>query len=376
MIELVRRLRDDSKLAVLFSAHELNPLLGAIDRVLYLGSGQAAIGTVEEVITAPVLSRLYGTRRSTWCASAGASSSWPAASTSNTTRIATIARHDHGHPMLHYDFMRTAFAASGIVAVVAGAVGYLPGAAGADLRRPRARPCRLRRRDRRGPDRPLAARRAASSSPSPPASAMGLLGERLARRDVAIGMVLSLSLGLGLLFLHFYTAHGDARRRHSCSATCSASTADARLAGAPRRRQPRRARVHRRPLIFATLQPELAEAKGVPLRLVGGAVPRRRRHRGGRSSQIVGVLLVFTLMVGPAATARRLTAAPRRRASRCRPRWRSAEPGAASFSPIYTDWPTSFWITLLSVAVYGLSFMPGRQADSAAAAHAHHHGNG
>src|SRR5271170_1388278 len=36
--------------------------------------------------------------------------------------------------------------------------------------------------------------------------AMGLLGERVSGRDVAIGMVLSLSLGLGLLFLHFYTA--------------------------------------------------------------------------------------------------------------------------------------------------------------------------
>ncbi|MDE1967773.1 MAG: ABC transporter ATP-binding protein, partial [Alphaproteobacteria bacterium] len=48
------------RIAVLFSAHELNPLLGAIDRVLYLGSGQAALGTVDEVITGPVLSRLYG----------------------------------------------------------------------------------------------------------------------------------------------------------------------------------------------------------------------------------------------------------------------------------------------------------------------------
>jgi zinc/manganese transport system ATP-binding protein len=44
----------------LFSAHELNPLLGALDRVLYLGRGQAALGTVEEVITSAVLSRLYG----------------------------------------------------------------------------------------------------------------------------------------------------------------------------------------------------------------------------------------------------------------------------------------------------------------------------
>jgi zinc/manganese transport system ATP-binding protein len=34
--------------------------LGALDRVLYLGNGHAALGTVDEVITGPVLSRLYG----------------------------------------------------------------------------------------------------------------------------------------------------------------------------------------------------------------------------------------------------------------------------------------------------------------------------
>ena len=60
VVELVRQLQRDLEIAVLFSAHELNPLLGALDRVLYLGSGQAALGTVEEVITGPVLSRLYG----------------------------------------------------------------------------------------------------------------------------------------------------------------------------------------------------------------------------------------------------------------------------------------------------------------------------
>ena len=60
VVELVSRLQDDLGLAVLFSAHELNPLLNAIDRVLYVGSGRAVMGTVDEVITGPVLSRLYG----------------------------------------------------------------------------------------------------------------------------------------------------------------------------------------------------------------------------------------------------------------------------------------------------------------------------
>ncbi len=60
VVELVRGVQQRLGIAVLFSAHELNPLLGALDRVLYLGGGQAALGTVDEVITGPVLSRLYG----------------------------------------------------------------------------------------------------------------------------------------------------------------------------------------------------------------------------------------------------------------------------------------------------------------------------
>ncbi|WP_186310817.1 ABC transporter ATP-binding protein [Paraburkholderia sp. BCC1886] len=60
VVELVRRVQQELGIAVLFSAHELNPLLNSLDRVLYLGSGVAALGTVDEVITRPVLSRLYG----------------------------------------------------------------------------------------------------------------------------------------------------------------------------------------------------------------------------------------------------------------------------------------------------------------------------
>jgi zinc/manganese transport system ATP-binding protein len=60
VVALVKSLQVEFGLTVLFSAHELNSLLGAIDRVLYLGQGQAALGPVDEVITGPVLSRLYG----------------------------------------------------------------------------------------------------------------------------------------------------------------------------------------------------------------------------------------------------------------------------------------------------------------------------
>ena len=60
-IDVVRKVCRERGVTVLFSAHELNQLIGTLDRVLYLGNGQAVLGTVDEVITAPVLSRLYGT---------------------------------------------------------------------------------------------------------------------------------------------------------------------------------------------------------------------------------------------------------------------------------------------------------------------------
>ncbi len=60
VVELAKALQVELGITVLFSAHELNPLLFALDRVLYLGGGHAALGSVDEVITGPVLSRLYG----------------------------------------------------------------------------------------------------------------------------------------------------------------------------------------------------------------------------------------------------------------------------------------------------------------------------
>jgi zinc/manganese transport system ATP-binding protein len=61
VVDLVRRFTRERDITVLFSAHELNQLIGTLDRVLYLGNGHAALGTVAEVVTGPVLSPLYGT---------------------------------------------------------------------------------------------------------------------------------------------------------------------------------------------------------------------------------------------------------------------------------------------------------------------------
>jgi zinc/manganese transport system ATP-binding protein len=57
VVELAKSLQAEFGITILFSAHDLNPLLGALDRVPYLGRGQAALGAVDEVIAGQVLSR-------------------------------------------------------------------------------------------------------------------------------------------------------------------------------------------------------------------------------------------------------------------------------------------------------------------------------
>jgi zinc/manganese transport system permease protein len=106
-----------------------------------------------------------------------------------------------------------------------------------------------------------------------------------------------------------------------------------------------------RPLIFASLQPELAEAKGVPLRFVSTAFLAIVALAVSECAQIVGVLLVFTLMVGPPAAAQRLTHGL----------WSGlavaaglalAQAWLGITLAFHTDWPVSFCIALLSALGY------------------------
>ncbi len=60
IISLLDRISNEHRIAVLLSAHEMNPLLPVMDRVVYIVNGRAASGTTEEVIRSEVLSRLYG----------------------------------------------------------------------------------------------------------------------------------------------------------------------------------------------------------------------------------------------------------------------------------------------------------------------------
>ena len=60
VVTLLDRVADEQQIAVLLSAHEMNPLLPVMDRIVYLAGGRAASGTTEEVVRDDVLSALYG----------------------------------------------------------------------------------------------------------------------------------------------------------------------------------------------------------------------------------------------------------------------------------------------------------------------------
>lgn len=59
LVALIDAIRLELGIAVLFTSHDINPLLGHVDRVLYLAKGKAAIGLVSEIITSEKLSELY-----------------------------------------------------------------------------------------------------------------------------------------------------------------------------------------------------------------------------------------------------------------------------------------------------------------------------
>jgi len=60
ILVLLRRLAREQNITVLISAHDMNPLMGAMDRIVYLAHGRAASGTPAEIVRTEVLSALYG----------------------------------------------------------------------------------------------------------------------------------------------------------------------------------------------------------------------------------------------------------------------------------------------------------------------------
>ena len=109
-----------------------------------------------------------------------------------------------------------------------------------------------------------------------------------------------------------------------------------------------------RPLLFSTVDPDVAEARGVPVRLVGAAFLVLLAVAAAGTSQVTGSLLVFALLVTPAAAASRLTARPALGLAlsvliAVTVTWLGE--GIAFFSP----YPIGFWVTTLAFAAFLLA---------------------
>jgi len=260
--------------------------------------------------------------------------------------------------MFEYAFIQTAFAASGIVALVAGVVGYFlvlrrqafaghalshvgfAGATGAAL----------------VGANPLLGLLIATLLAS---TWMGALADRLERSDVATAAVLSFALGLGMLFLHFYTHYASEATALLFGNVLGVDGPTVWLLAAMGLLCLGVLTAIARPLVFSSLQPELAEAKGISTRRIAMLFLGVVAVCTAQCVQIVGVLLVFSLMVGPAATAQLCTRSLAR-GLLCSALLALAEAWLGLGLAIYTDWPTSFWITALCSGGYLLALLAQR----------------
>jgi len=147
------------------------------------------------------------------------------------------------------------------------------------------------------------------------ALAIGAMGGRGRGRDIAIGTVFAWVLGVGALFLSLYTT-----ARSAASGTLGVSVLFGSILGL----QPAQVVVGSltgiatavvllliaRPLLFLSVDPEVAVARGVPSRALSALFFVLVAVTVAESVQAVGALLIFGLMVTPAAVAQNLSTRP------------------------------------------------------------------
>ena len=139
---------------------------------------------------------------------------------------------------------------------------------------------------------------------------MGSLGQKLRGRDTVIGIVLAWTLGLGVLFLSLYKGYateayallfGEILGINKTDVIITLIASVVALIGLV---------VMYRPLLFASVDEEVAEARGVPVHGLSIVFMLILALAVSAAVQVVGVLLIFSLIVTPAAIAERLTNRP------------------------------------------------------------------
>lgn len=142
---------------------------------------------------------------------------------------------------------------------------------------------------------------------------MGALGDRLRGRDVEIGMVLSFALGLGVLFLTIYSQSGTNAAvgvNVLFGSILSVTRADVLTTLACGLVTLFVLALIFRPLLFASIDPEVARTRGIPVRLLAMVFLVLLAITTAEAVLVVGALLVLALLIAPAAAALRLTRRP------------------------------------------------------------------
>jgi zinc/manganese transport system permease protein len=142
---------------------------------------------------------------------------------------------------------------------------------------------------------------------------MGALGERLRGRDVEIGMILSFALGLGALFLIIYSQTGTnaaAGINVLFGSIVSVTRGDVLTILYTGLATLLCIALLFRPLLFASIDPEVAQTRGVPVRLLSMLFLVLLAIATAEAILVVGALLVLALLIAPAATALSLTRRP------------------------------------------------------------------
>ena len=142
------------------------------------------------------------------------------------------------------------------------------------------------------------------------ATAIGLLGIRERERDSVIGALLAFGLGVGVYLLSLYHGFATEATNILFGQIFGVSTGQLLLLLAVAVAVLVTLLVIRRPLFFASVDPEVAEARGVPVRAVGLVFVFLLALTVTEAAQIVGTLLVLSLAITPAAAAQRLSARP------------------------------------------------------------------
>ena len=138
----------------------------------------------------------------------------------------------------------------------------------------------------------------------------GILGQRARERDSAIGVVLAFGLGLAVLFIHLYPGRAGTSFALLTGQIVGVGYSGLTLLGAVTVAVTAVLAVSYRPLLFATADPEVAAARGVPVRALGIVFAGLVGVVAAQGVQIVGALLVMSLLITPAAAAARVFSSP------------------------------------------------------------------